>query len=201
MRSVGVFLSIGLTLGLAAAWVPSLGPVWNERPPTQLVLIADRKVAWVTATALFTGGLVVALFGVLALCGLLQDSGAETSAWIGIGAFVVGTTLWMVHLGYRMTVMTSVAAEMRAGASMPDWFIPSWNLGNYLLAAYVALAAVGLIAIALGLLQTGLLPGWTAWTTLGLGAFFIATMIVFRNTMPVLPHLATGLIGVVALFQ
>ncbi|MDX1467797.1 MAG: hypothetical protein R3258_00495 [Acidimicrobiia bacterium] len=154
-----------------------------------------------TATALFAGGLVVALFGVLALCGLLQDSGAETTAWLGIGAFVVGTTLWMVHLGYRMTVMTSVAAEMKAGASMPDWFLLSWNLGNYLLVAYVALATVGLIAIALGLLQTGLLPDWTAWTTIGLGALFIATLIIFRNTMPVLPHLATGLIGVVALFQ
>ena len=201
MRSVGILLVAGLILGLAGALVPSLGPVWNQRPPTQLLLIADRNAAWVSSTALFAAGLVVALFGVLALCGRLQDSGADTSAWIGIGAFLVGTTLWMVHLGYRLTVMTSVAMDMKAGAAMPDWFIPSWNLGNYLLVAYVALASIGLIAIAVGLLQTGLLPGWSAWTSIGLSVLFIVALIIFRNTLPVLPHVATGLIGIVALIQ
>ena len=201
MLSAGVLLVSGLALGLAAALVPSLGPVWNERPPNQLLLIADRTVAWRVSSLLFAGGLVLALFGVLVLCSQLLDAGAESAAWVGIGSFAVGTTLWLIHLGYRITVTVSVATEMKDGAAMPDWLRPTWDLGNYLLVAYVALASIGLIAIGVGLLQTALLPPWSAWTTIGLAAVFIATLAIFRNTMPVLPHLATGLVGIVALIH
>lgn len=201
MRAAGVLLVIGLGFGLAAAWVPSLGAVWNERPPRQLVLLADRTGAWTLSSVLFAIGLTVALFGVLVLSGLLLDASADTSAWVGIGSFVVGTTLWLIHLGYRMTVMTSVARDMDAGGSMPDWFIPTWDLGNYLLVSYVVLASVGLIAIGAGLLQTGLLPSWSAWAAIVLAVLFLGTLAVFRNTLPVFPHLATGLLGVVAILE
>lgn len=201
MRAAGVLLVIGLGFGLAAAWVPSLGPVWNERPPRQLVLLADRVGAWAFSSILFAIGLTMALFGVLVLSGQLLDANADTAAWIGIGSFVVGTTLWLIHLGYRMTVMTSVASDMEAGGSMPEWFMPSWNLGNYLLVSYVLLASVGLIAVGVGLLQTGLLPAWSAWTAIGLAVLFLGTLAVFRNTLPVFPHLATGLLGIVAILH
>ena len=143
----------------------------------------------------------MALFGVLVLCSQLLDAGAESAAWVGIGSFAVGTTLWLIHLGYRITVMVSVATEMRDGAAMPDWLLPTWDLGNYLLVAYVGLASIGLIAIGVGFLQTGLLPAWSAWTIISLAAVFVVTLAIFRNTMPVLPHLATGLVGVVALIH
>lgn len=84
---------------------------------------------------------------------------------------------------------------------MPDWLLPSWNLGNYLLAAYVVLASVGLIALGIGVLATGLLPSWSAWTVIGLGTVFIVTLAIFRNTLPVFPHLVTGLLGVLALID
>lgn len=198
MRTAGVFLVTGLAFGLAAAWVPSLGPVWNARPPEQLVLIADRRQAWIVASLLFALGLIAALFGVLALCGNLLDGTAAPWAWVAIGSFVVGTTLWLVHLGYRMTVMVMVADETAAGMPMPDWLLPSWHLGNYLLVAYVALASIGLVGIGIALLETALLPTWSAWTVIALAALFLTTLAVLRNTMPVLPHLATGLLGVLA---
>lgn len=201
MRTIGLFLTGGLILGLAAAWVPSLGPVWNARLPEQLFLIGDRTRAWVISSVLFAAGLVVGLFGVLGLSALLIEDQAQTSAWVAIGAFVVGSTLWLIHLGYRMTVMVSVSRDMVQGAEMPDWFPPSWNLGNYLLATYVLLASVGLVALGVGVLQTGLFPVWSAWTTIALAAFFILTVVVFRNTLPVFPHLATGLLGVLALLD
>ena len=120
MRAVGLLLVTGLVFGLAAAWVPSLGPVWNERPPDQLVLIADRRGAWVLSSALFAIGLVVALWGMLALGGRLVRVGADTAGWIVIGSFVVGTALWLVHLAYLMTVMVSVAEDMARGRPMPE---------------------------------------------------------------------------------
>lgn len=201
MRSIGVLLIGGLVLGLGAALVPSLGPVWNARPPKQLELIGERTRAWIASTFLFAGGLVVALFGVLILSSRLIDSQAQTSGWIAIGAFGAGTTLWLIHLGYRMTVMVSVSRDIADGAEMPDWFLPSWNLGNYFLATYVILASVGLIALGVGILQTGMFPAWSAWAIIGLAAFFILTIAVFRNTLPVFPHLATGLLGILALIN
>ncbi len=199
MTSVGVLLTGGLVLALAAALVPSLSRVWNVRPPERLLLIGDRIGAWITSSFLFASGLVLAMFGVLTLGGELVDSAARTSGWVTIGAFLVGTTLWLIHLGYRMTVMVSVSREMADGAEMPDWFLPTWNLGNYLLASYVTLASVGLIALGAGILETGLFPAWSAWTIVALALIFIVTMAVFRNTLPVFPHLATGLLGILAL--
>ena len=143
----------------------------------------------------------MALFGVLVLCSQLLDAGADSAAWVGIGSFAVGTTLWLIHLGYRITVMVSVATEMKNGTAMPDWLLPTWDLGNYLLVAYVTLASIGLIAIGVGLLQTALLPAWSAWTIISLAAVFLVTLAIFSNTMPVLPHLATGLLGVVLLIR
>lgn len=201
MVSAGVLLISGLVLGLAAAGIPSLGPVWNERPPAQLLSIADRKRAWVASSVLFAAGLITALFGVLVLSGLLIDAGAAPSGWIGMGAFVVGTCLWLIHLGYRMTVMVSVADDMAEGAAMPDWLLPTWTLGNFLLASYVLLASAGLIGISVGILETNLLPAWSAWVAIGLAVLFLATLAAFRNTMPVLPHLATGLLGIVAVLN
>lgn len=201
MRLTGVLLTGGLAFGLAAALVPSLGPVWNARPPERLLLIGDRIGAWITSSFLFAAGLVVTMFGVLILSAELVDSEARTSGWVTIGAFLVGTTLWLIHLGYRVTVMASVSRDMADGAEMPDWFLPSWNLGNYLLASYVILASVGLIALGVGILQTGLFPAWSAWTIIGLALIFILTIAVFRNTLPVFPQLATGLLGILALIN
>ena len=201
MRSIGFLLTGGLVLGLAAALVPSLGPVWNARPPERLLLIGDRTGAWVTSSFLFAAGLVVAVFGVLALSAELVDSDARTSGWVTIGAFLVGTTLWLIHLGYRMTVMVSVSREMADGAEMPEWFLPSWDLGNYLLVSYVILASVGLVALGVGILQTGLFPVWSAWIIIGSALIFILTIAVFRNTLPVFPQLATGLLGILALIN
>ena len=45
------------------------------------------------------------------------------------------------------------------------------------------------------------LNAWSGWTIVALAALFILTILVFRNTLPVLPHLATGLLGILALFE
>lgn len=201
MGTAGLLLTLGLVLGLAAAWTPSLGPVWNARPPERLLLISMRTTAWTAASWLFAAGLVAALLGVLVLSDALLTGGARSSGWIAAGSFVVGTTMWLIHLGYRVTVMVPVSRAVADGDEMPDWFLPSWDLGNYLLVSYVTLASIGLVALGMGVLETGLLPAWTGWTVIALATVFLTTIVVLRNTLPVFPHLATGLLGVVALLD
>lgn len=200
MRVAGSLLTAGLVLGLVAAMTPTLGPVWQAGAADRLALIATREKAWVFSNSLFAVGLLAAVLGVAALMEqLLATDGGATSAWSMFTAFVVGTVLWLVHLGFRLTVMVTVSRDVGGGAPMPDWFGPMWDLGNYLLAAYVAIASIGLLFLGHAILSTSLFPGWSGWAVIGLGALFLLTLAVFRNTLPVLPHLATGLIGVLAL--
>lgn len=109
--AAGWLLTLGLVLGLAAAMVPSLRPVWNARPPEQLLLIATRTGAWIASSLLFAAGLVAALYGVFIFGDLLLTGQASAAAWIGVASFTVGTTLWLIHLGYRLTVMVSVSRD------------------------------------------------------------------------------------------
>lgn len=200
--TAGWLLTLGLVLGLSAAWVPSLGPVWNVRPPQQLELIATRQGAWITSNTLFAAGVAAAAFSVSVLVGqLVQTDPGMTSAWVTLAAFLTGIAIWLVHLGFRLTVMVTVSRDMGTGQSMPEWFLPLWSWGNSLLAGYILLASLGLIILGRSLLATQLLPAWTAWTTIAFGTLFIVTLVIFRNTLPVFLHLATGLIGVVALIE
>jgi hypothetical protein len=199
MRTAGLLLVLGLVCGLVAAMMPTLGPVWNARPHEQLALIGTRVTAWTISTLLFAAGLVAAMLGVAVLGHHLLAPGGGAAVWVAVATFVAGTTLWLIHLGFRLTVVVSTARDVAAGDPAPGWYVPLWQWGNSLLAAYVLLASIGLIALGAAILSTGALPGWTGWTTIGMGAVFIAALAAMRNTMPVLPHLASGLVGVVAL--
>lgn len=74
-------------------------------------------------------------------------------------------------------------------------------LGNTLLAVYVLLACIGLIALGAAALAAVVFLAWTAWPLIGMGVAFIVALAAARNTMPVLPHLGTGLIRIVALVE
>lgn len=202
MRTAGLLLTTGLILSLAAASNPTLVPVWKAQLPEKLRLIATRQRAWITANSLFAAGLIAAVLGVAALTGeLIRTEDTLPSAWAALAAFIVGTTLWLIDLGFRLTVVVSVSQNVAAGSSMPAWIRPLSLWGFYLLAGYVVVASIGLIFLGQSVLTTQLIPGWTGWVVIGFGALFIITLFIFRDTYPVLPHLGTGLIGVVTLIQ
>jgi hypothetical protein len=202
MRTAAWLLTIGLILGFAAALNPKLFPVWTAQLPEKLELIATRQSAWITTSSLFAAGLVAAVLGVAALTGeLIRTEEALPSAWVALAAFLVGTTLWLIDLGFRLTVLLSASRDVAAGRPLPAWVEPLSLWGFYLLAGYVILASIGLIFLGQAVLTTQLMPGWTGWVVIGLGALFILGLVISRDTYPVMPHLGTGLIGVVALVQ
>lgn len=88
------------------------------------MLIGTRIDAWRISTLMFAAGLVSAMLGVTVLAYHLQRMGGGAWVWVAVAVFVAGTVLWLIHLGFRLTVVVSTSRGVEAGDPVADWYLP-----------------------------------------------------------------------------
>lgn len=69
------------------------------------------------------------MLGVTVLADHLQRVGAAW-VWVAVAVFVAGTVLWLIHLGFRLTVVVSTSGGVEAVDPVPDWYLPLWHWGT-----------------------------------------------------------------------
>jgi hypothetical protein len=201
---LGALLTAGGTAVLVAAFLPSLYPVWLARGVNALTLISPHRGSWQLANWLFGIGAGLTLAGLAALTALLNrqpQPGAGLLPTASLALMTVATTLWIASLGFRLTVTVRTVDAVSTGGQVPDWYEPvnSWSGALWSAAALTGAAAT--IGYGFAMIDGGVLPGWTGWLALGVGAVMLGLFVFTRDVPPFLLYLAPTAFGVMALIR
>ncbi len=181
--SIVHLLIIGLALWILGAWKKET--IDNAKPYLARlasgILIIGAAIVWIGAVTfqgmklegiaenradhLFTSGCFV-IGGIITLTGL---------------AILFGSTFWIIHLAFRVTVMVWSADELIRTGSAPSWY-ETWRMwsglfyGIYMVMAYLSIAAYGA-----SLLKTRMIARWLGRTCVIVG---LAAAALFAAQVP-----------------
>ena len=181
--SIVHLLIIGLALWILGAWKKET--IDNAKPYLARlasgILIIGAAIVWIGAVTfqgmklegiaenradhLFTSGCFV-IGGIITLTGL---------------AILFGSTFWIIHLAFRVTVMVWSADELIRTGSAPSWY-ETWRMwsglfyGIYMVMAYLSIAAYGA-----SLLKTRMIARWLGRTCVIVG---MAAAAMFAAQVP-----------------
>jgi len=202
--SIVHLLIIGLALWILGAWKKET--IDNAKPYLARlasgILIIGAAIVWIGAVTfqgmklegiaenradhLFTSGCFV-IGGIITLTGLailtmsLRDAGDRSFSELGLLAILFGSTFWIIHLAFRVTVMVWSADELIRTGSAPSWY-ETWRMwsglfyGIYMVMAYLSIAAYGA-----SLLKTRMIARWLGRTCVIVG---MAAAAMFAAQVP-----------------
>ncbi len=143
-----------LIFGAAAVWLGAITYVGMSLPE----VAAHRTDHLFTVGGFLVGGLV-SLAGFAVLRAQLRERGDVLFSQLGLLALIIGTVCWILHLGFRATVMLAAAQESVATA--PTWYQPLRLWAGAMYAAYMVLAYLSIASYGVAMLKTGSVgKGW-----------------------------------------
>jgi hypothetical protein len=206
MRASLIFVGVPLTAGgaavLTAAFLPALYPVWLARGAGALTLIGQHRGAWQLANWLFGIGAGLTVAGLAALTTLAdRQPGTGALSAMALALMVLASTLWTANLAFRLTVTINAADAAAADRAVPDWYQPVNAWVGALWYAAALLGAAAMVGYGLAVRGGDLLPNWTGWLAVSVGAFMLGLFAVTRDVPPVLLYIAPITFGVTALIR
>jgi len=132
-------------------------------PGMSLANIAEHGPEHLWTSSTFLLATVITLAGLALLRLALQDAGDRFSATLGLLGYLFGAVFFVMHLGFRLTVMPLAAAEFRRVGAAPGWYEPWRNWARLEFGIYHVLAYLALVAYGVALLKTRILPRPVAW--------------------------------------
>ena len=163
-------------------------------PGMSLSVIAQHGPEHLWTSSTFLLATVITLAGMALLRLALQDAGDRFWATLGLLGYLFGAVFFVMHLGFRLTVMPLAAEEFGRVGAAPNWYEP-WRIwaglgfGIYHVLAYLALMAYGI-----ALLKTRILPRAAASLSIG-----FALLAVPWFGPPLLIHMVPWILGVLIL--
>jgi hypothetical protein len=201
-----------LVAGWLIFWIGAFSPPyrqWNAPLKEYLQIIASHRKAWLWINICFVVGVGATIAGLVLLTVLLERRGSGLISQVGLIAMLVGATLWVIHLAFRLTTTLSAAEETAKTSTPPATFEPLHNWMGTLFNMYMVLAYLSIAAYGAGIVRTGLVPDWLGWVSLIFGLAgatgFVAGAYVIKGFKlfepPLLIHLMPGLIGIFLLLE
>ncbi|MEM9553659.1 MAG: hypothetical protein AAGC60_05320 [Acidobacteriota bacterium] len=179
-------LAAGLSIfGAAVFWIGA-----RTFPGTSLEQVHGSPLGHAWTSICFLLSTVITGIGLVFLVSALRREGDRTFAPVGLFLFCFGAVFWVLHLVYRLTVL-SHAAEVWAGSGhAPAWFGPWQALAGWLFAIYSVLAYLGLFAFGLAMKRTRFPASWVGWVCL-LAGFLAAPL----GGLPLFIHVPLWIAG------
>ena len=160
--------------------LPQLYPVWGTPWVDVLDVLADNIDIWRIDSVLFLASAILTLVGAALAFWPRRD--ALGPLWGGsLLVLTVGTTLWVLNLAFRLTVVVAVAQSGEVGSD-PLFAVAS-----------------SLVGLGVALLISRRLARWVGWTTLALAVVSAIIFSVLRDMPPVVIYLPALLWGVALL--
>lgn len=165
--------------------------------------IAAKPRWWQAVNLTFSSGIIVTAMGLALLGALLRDAGDAIFAELGMVAFLIAATVWVVQMVSNLSLATWAADEVaRTGAVPPT--AEAWPqaferlVHTYMVLAYVATALFGA-----GILASDLLDPWVGWLAVIVGIAGAASVILTgpRLAIPLLIHVVPAVLGVLLVVQ
>jgi hypothetical protein len=168
-RVVGWLLIAGALVFWAGAVTPPYRQWMGVSIEEYLSIVGANRRNWYAMHALFGTGAVLAAAGLAGLTSALRASGDRVWSAVALALFLVSVALWLIQVGFRVTISPWAAAELARDGRVPSIYPPlqQWMgvlFGAFMIMGYFALAAYG--AAALG---TSVLPRWAGWVAVVFG--------------------------------
>jgi hypothetical protein len=158
------FAAALFVVGAVVFWVGA-----RTFPGTALEQVQANPAGHTWTSVSFLIATLLTLAGCVALTQSLCEAGDRVLSPVALALFLVGAVLWMLHLGYRLTVLPIASEEWHATAATPVWFEPWRQWAGALFVSYSVLAYVSLALFGCALLRTQWVPRWVAWTWIASG--------------------------------
>lgn len=165
--------------------------------------IAAKPRWWQAVNLTFSTAIIVTAMGLSLFRTLLREAGDAFFAELGLVAFLIASTVWIVQMVANLSMVTWAADEVaRTGAVPPT--AEAWPrafeklVHTYMVLAYVATALFGG-----GILASGLLDPWAGWLAVIVGLAGAASVILIgpRLAIPLLIHVVPATLGTLLVIQ
>lgn len=204
-RLTGVLLILAFISFAIGGTLPVVGEKGNARIFTlpvreHLLAVADNAIVWRRANMFMGAAAVLLLAGLSMLTTLLEGANGQAFSRLGLVAFLLAATLWVIFSAYRATVTIKAAQEMTATGEVPTYYEALAQWGFALFWVYAVVGFLALAAFGVSLLLTDLLPAWAGWATLIFSLVILVQLLIMGDTLPAFHYFPGLLIGILLLF-
>jgi hypothetical protein len=136
-----------LLVAAFALWLPAAAlrsRIWTASLPERIALIGRRRRRWQLVNLSIAAAAVLLVLGFVALAAPLEESGAGVIAALSRAMPLVGASLWLASLMFRVTVTTAAASGevpvgFEAASAWAGGLFLGWTvLGNSAIAGFGA---------------------------------------------------------------
>lgn len=191
LRIAGAFLLAGGIVFVIGA----LSPPWEQwYAPVQraLEVIGTHRLAWYWIHGCFALGVILTIFGFVALAHGLRDTRAGVLASLVAAAYVTGAVFWLVNIAFRGTVQVSAALEVVRTGAVPTEYEPLRRWAGLLFSLYMLLAYLASAGLGWLMLGAALVPRWAAWLAVIVG---VTGGGIVGMSVPMIVHIPFIVIG------
>ncbi len=169
---------------------------WRISLDRKLDRIAARRRAWSLINVPWLATVTLLTAGLAGLAYLIGD----VTAWIGLGAFTIAATAWLVCVAMQDGAIAVAAARRAETGATPDWTAAIWAACGVLELVWIIVGNLAGAAFAIAVSRTDLLPHWLGWTA---AAVSLASALVVAIARDGFPHLVLPVpfaLGIAILF-
>lgn len=185
----GTLLVASFAVFAVGAAPPSLVPVWRAPAPEKPALIAARRQTWLAANALMFAATILLVLGLDALTEPLLASGGGVLTTMSFITMLLGAALWLASLVFRLTTMARTA-EPAPGYEHAS----AWAGGLFI--AWTVLANVANTGFGAAVVRADYPSAWIGWAAIAISALILVQLVVTRDGIPALYHVAPAIIGI-----
>jgi hypothetical protein len=175
--TTGWLLIVGALLFWAGAVTPPYRQWMGVSSSEYLIIIGSHLLNWRVIHGLFLLGSVLTVAGLASLCSQVGPVGSKGWAAIAITLLVMGMTLWVVHIGYRLSVTTWAANELSQTGQVPALFEVSHRWMGILFALFMALTYLAIASSGMALLATAGGPRRLGWFAVVFGLIAVPGLV------------------------
>jgi hypothetical protein len=168
-RIVGGLLVLGALVFWAGAATPPYRQWMGVSTEEYLTIVGSHGLNWRAMHLLFAVGTMLTGAGLAGLTGLLRASGDRIWATIGLTLFSVAAVLWLVQVGFRVTLTPWASLELARNSQVPSIYPALNQWTGILFAAFMILGYLAHAAYGKAVLGTTALPRWAGWSALVFG--------------------------------
>jgi hypothetical protein len=189
--------------GAVVFWIGAVTPPyrqWMGVPVEEyLTIVENHRPNWYAIHGLFAVGTVLTMLGLAGLGGVLRSAGAPLWWSMAGTLFSIAATLWLVHLGYRLSVTPWAASEFAQSGRVPAVYLAINQWMGILFGAFMVLGYLALGGYGVALLKVNTIARWAGWTALSFGVLGVPGLVtpVFRP--PLMIFVAPFVIGIAIL--
>jgi len=158
---------------------------------------------WQAVNLTFSTGIIVTAMGFALLSTLLGEAGDPIFSELGLVAFLIAATVWVIQMVSNLSLATWAADEVASTGNVPPTAEAWPRAFEQLVHTYMVLAYVATALFGAGIVASGLLTGWAGWLAIIVGIAGAVSVIVTgpRLAIPLLIHVVPVVLGILLVAQ